>query len=240
MNEAIQCLWIGSQLSKLEILSLRSYLRHGHQVHLYCYGPIAGVPSGIELRDGNEILSEQKIFSYQKGFGKGSYSAFSNQFRYALLYKKGGWYSDLDVVCLRPFDFSEPYIFAEQVGKWSQRINGHVIKVPAHCEIIKYCLDRSLSVDQDTLTWGKIGPKLLTRAVRKFRLTSYAKDCTVFSPIRSKEVWRFFQPYELPPTGFAVHLFQEMWRSGDWDRNGSFAPDSLFETLKRQYLNEEG
>jgi len=102
---AIQMLWIGERLSTLERLSIASFRANGHPVHLYTYGPVAGVPEGTEIRDAAEVLTRDLIFRNPPGFGEGSFAGFSNLFRYKLLLDRGGIWCDCDVVCLRPFDF---------------------------------------------------------------------------------------------------------------------------------------
>ena len=50
--------------------------------------------------DAAEILLQDKIATHG-----GSYAMFADMFRYLLLYLKGGWWSDLDMLCLRPWNF---------------------------------------------------------------------------------------------------------------------------------------
>src|SRR5690349_14550149 len=109
-------LWIGDRFSTLERLCVASFLAHGHGVHLYAYGPVDGVPEGAQLRDAREILPAERIYTYASGFGQGSPSAFSNEFRYKLLRDRGGVWSDTDIACLRPFDFLDdaPYAFSSE------------------------------------------------------------------------------------------------------------------------------
>src|SRR5690606_9502875 len=83
--------WLGNRLPLLQVLSLQSFIAHGHEYHLYVYDPIENAPEGVVLCDASKILPRQSVFTYQKGFGKGSYSAFSNLFRYKLLLEHGGW-----------------------------------------------------------------------------------------------------------------------------------------------------
>ena len=110
----IQSLWIGSELSVLERLSIISFIRNGHEYHLYVYGDVGNVPDEVILKDGNAILPASMIFQYKQ---QKSYSGFSNYFRYKLLLEKGGWWADTDMVCLRAFDFAEPYVFATEMGR---------------------------------------------------------------------------------------------------------------------------
>ena len=102
MSTIIQCLWIGRALSPLEQLSIRSFLANGHEVHLYLYEQIEGVPRGTRVRNAERVLPRSAQFLYRE---HPSYAGFSNFFRYRLLLEKGGWWVDLDTICLRPFDF---------------------------------------------------------------------------------------------------------------------------------------
>ena len=41
-------------------------------------------------------------------YKNGSVSAFSNLFRFTLLYKKGGYWIDADLLCVKPIKLKEP------------------------------------------------------------------------------------------------------------------------------------
>ena len=110
-NRVVQGLWIGSPLSIMERLSIKSFLDNGHEYHLYTYDELKDVPAGTVIKDGNEILPASAIFKYKD---RPSYSAFSNFFRYKLLLERGGWWVDTDVICLKPFDFPEEHVFATE------------------------------------------------------------------------------------------------------------------------------
>jgi hypothetical protein len=56
MNDIIQGLWVGPELSVMEQLSVSSFLRHGHQYHLYVYEDVKNIPEGTTVKDGHEIL----------------------------------------------------------------------------------------------------------------------------------------------------------------------------------------
>ena len=106
--DIIQCLWIGGPLSKMEQLCLKSFIDNQHVVHLYTYGEVENIPEGVIIKDGNEIVSEDKIFKYKNG----SYSAFSNYFRFHLLYKMGGYWADADLLCVKPFYLDQDIVIA--------------------------------------------------------------------------------------------------------------------------------
>jgi mannosyltransferase OCH1-like enzyme len=43
-----------------------------------------------------------------------TYAECADLFRYKLLLDQGGYWVDTGVVCLRPFDFEQPYVFASE------------------------------------------------------------------------------------------------------------------------------
>ena len=108
MLPTIQSLWIGADLSNVEKLCVQSFLDHGHEFHLYTYGNIGGIPQGAIIKDANEILPQSEIFQNRRG----GVAAFSDWFRYALLHKRGGFWVDMDVVCVKPFSFDSDIVFA--------------------------------------------------------------------------------------------------------------------------------
>src|SRR6266850_2985168 len=112
MNKIIQGLWIGPELSVMEQLSIASFMRNGHEYHLYIYDEPKNVPVGTVIKDANEILPASSVFQYKQ---YPSYSGFSNFFRYKLLLERGGWWIDADTICLKPFDFPEDNVFSTEI-----------------------------------------------------------------------------------------------------------------------------
>ena len=110
MSNIIQSLWIGKPLSKLEQLSIKSFIDNGHEYHLYVYDNIQNIPEGTIIKDANEILNKDEIFYYKNG----SVSAFSNLFRFTLLYKKGGYWADTDLICTKPFHFKQDFVISSE------------------------------------------------------------------------------------------------------------------------------
>ena len=171
MTDPIQSLWIGGELSPMEQLSITSFLAHGHKYHLYSYGEVGGLPKGAVLKNAEEILPKAAIFQYQR---HPSYSGFSNFFRYRLLLRKGGWWVDTDVVCLKPFAFDAPYVFATERIPGGEVAASAVIKAPAGSEIMAFNWHVCLSCAEPArAAWGQFGPKLMARAIAKFGLGSY-------------------------------------------------------------------
>ncbi len=60
-NNRAQFLWIGTHLSLIERLALKSFLDYGWEVHLYRYDPIDNVPDGVRILDGDDILPREEL-----------------------------------------------------------------------------------------------------------------------------------------------------------------------------------
>ncbi len=183
MAETVSTLWIGESLGALGRLSLTSFLRQGHGVHLYCYDAVADVPNGVTLKDGNEILPASSIFCYEGGPGKGSVAAFANLFRYKLLLEKGGWWVDADIVCLKPFEFPEPVVFASEHARQASHITNAVMKLPAGHVVAHLCFEAAHTHAKPALRWGEIGPQLLDEVVTANGFTRFVQDARVFCPL---------------------------------------------------------
>ena len=94
-------------MSDLEILCLKSWVGHGHSVHLYSYEEITGLPIGVVLCDANEIIDGGPVIydgPMPKTASKSAFSMmpFSDRFRYTLLRMNGGLWLDLDIILVKP------------------------------------------------------------------------------------------------------------------------------------------
>src|SRR5690349_11836405 len=121
----IQMFWHGPPLSRIERLSMTSFVHHGHDVHLYVYDEPEGVPAGVRIRDAAEILPRSAVFRHKR---TQSLAPFADWFRYRLLFDRGGIWADVDMVCLRPFDYASPVVFGLQNDTL---INNAVLGLPA-------------------------------------------------------------------------------------------------------------
>jgi hypothetical protein len=253
----IQMFWHGAPLSRVERLSLASFVHHGHAVHLYAYEDIAGVPSGVTMRDASEILPRKLIFRHRR---TQSLAPFADWFRYRLLFERGGIWADTDMVCLKPFDYAQPRVFGWQD---EELINNAVIGLPAGdvlaswmagvCEHPNRWLPyddfgtrmrklkrRALRGNQrGDIRWGEGGPIGLTRAIRHFGYTVEALPVWHFYPV-SHDNFRvsFESPGEGGATGFGDSRALHLWNNllAPESKNARFPADSVFELLWERYV----
>lgn len=236
MNQIIQGLWVGPELSVMERLSVSSFLLNGHQYHLYLYDDVKNIPVGTVIKDGNEILPSASIFQYKQ---YPTYAGFSNFFRYKLLLERGGWWADMDTICLRPFDFSEEYVFSSEIAQGQEVINSGICKAPAGSEAMAYAWGVCEQKNPDKLVWGETGPRLMGEAVRKYSLERYKQPAQVFCPLGYSEWHKVLEPEAdvgLDKRSRAIHLWNERWRAAGQDKNAGYPERCLYEQLKRTYL----
>lgn len=235
-NKIIQGLWIGTELSLMEQLSIASFLANGHDYHLYVYDDLKQIPGGTTVKDANEILPSAKIFRYT---GRPSYAGFSNFFRYKLLLERGGWWADTDTVCLKRLDFSEEFVLSSEISKGIEVVNCGVIKSPAGSDAMKYAWSVCQAKDPKKLVWGETGPRLMAETVSKFSLEQFKQPHRVFCPLGFFDWKKILEPdfdESLIAGSYAVHLWNEKWREAAQDKNARYPQASLYEQLKRRYL----
>lgn len=238
-NKVIQGLWIGSELSAMERLSIASFLANGHEYHLYIYDDVRNVPEGTAVKDGNEILPASMIFRYE---AQKSFSAFSNFFRYKLLLERGGWWADSDMVCLRPFDFTQEYVFSSEMANGREFINCGVIKTPPGSPAMEYAWNICRAKVPAKLVWGEVGPRLMSESIKRLALESFVMRSRVFCPFGYEEWDAVLNPKKVwdlgSPRTYGVHLWNEMWRRNERDKDQSYHPDCLYERLKHKYMSQ--
>lgn len=216
----INMFWYGDRLPELHQMCISSFLEQGHRVDLYSYeSSLEGLPVGVTLKDANDILSSDKVF---RGKG-GSYALFADQFRYELLHRLGGWWSDCDVYCIRPFNFDAEYVFGfESPG----RINNAVIKVPSGGPLTRQLVEKANQLAEHR-DWNRTIPLFHDTVVNQC-LDSEAVPSQVFYPIPFADWKTIFRPGDLTLSSdcYAIHLWGEMIRRHATEMSPPFANGS--------------
>ena len=255
----IQSLWIGGQLSNVERLCIQSFLDHGHDFHLYTYEEINNVPKGTIIHNAADVVSESEIFRYKEGWFKGSVSGFADIFRILLIKKKGGWWVDMDIVCLKKFDFEANTVFCSSYeGEYGSLTNNCAFKVPQDSDFLSYCINQIESLDIKTMSFGLAGPFLFQKAVKELQLENMVVPFDYFNPITWRNVGELIlgetstvnrlkelvRPIIKPGTmigrrinseSYTVHFWNEVWRNNNFDKDGKYNSGSLFEQLKSKH-----
>jgi hypothetical protein len=234
-NIIVHGLWIGKNLSPLELLCLHSFIANGHEFHLWAYDVLeTKLPAGVIVEDASKIIARENVFYYknsnQFGHGKGSYAGFSDIFRYKLLYTYGGWWTDMDVVCLRPLDFTAAYVFRTH---HQLKVVGNLMKCPAGSELMKACYEAAVfKVDENNTDWN-LPIRILNEKIEENGLNGYVCEFT------NPDSWLYIRKLlmrnkEIPSQWFALHLVNEEWRRNRINKN-AIPKRSLMAVLLRQY-----
>lgn len=215
MLPTIQSLWIGRPFKRIELLCMKSFIDHGHPFHLYLYEPMDNVPEGVTVKDANEILPKETIY-YSRS--KGKISNFANYFRWRMLELKGGYYADMDIVCLKPFDLDDELVFCWES---EETVNNAVLKTPrGHilptimrkaCEDVNCFqpIDTPKSVFKKMIRKAVLGkeksrpyvrhtepggPYYFTKFLRYYELIDRAKPIDYFYPVLPHKGHELFDP----------------------------------------------
>lgn len=233
-NQVVQSLWVGGRLSAMEQICIKSFQAQGHVFHLYCYDDLKGIPDGTIIKDANEIISHDKLFIDNRQV----VASFADWFRYKLLYDKGGWWVDMDSICLKHFNIQEEYCFStEKSNSGEAELNIGFIKAPRGASFLADCLEYIESKSMKNVVWGAFGPKLFRRVLSSYEWEKYTCSPNVFCPINWTEIYKFITVQEYVPEDdtIAIHLWNEMWRLARLPRDANYHPQSLYEQFKARF-----
>lgn len=95
-TRTVTSLWVGGELPLMSVLCIKSFLDHGHAFQLFTYRNYDNIPAGTLVCDARDILPEEAIFHDSHN----SLAPFSDWFRMKFLSQEGGFWVDMDVICL--------------------------------------------------------------------------------------------------------------------------------------------
>jgi hypothetical protein len=232
LPDTCNSLWIGPRLGAVERACLRSLLRQGHRLVLWCYAAPDGVPAGVELRDARALLPESRIVVHKGG----SPALFTNLFRYELMRRGLGLWVDCDVYALAPLAGLPDLLFGWETER---TINTAVLRLPPDSPLLAPLirlfeekevppwlplharaaawrrLKRSGRIGLPFMPWGTAGPQALTWLAQRAGLDSFALPRSVFYPMPwTKAAWIRDPAIALEdvaaPETRTVHLWNEL------------------------------
>ena len=215
--ETIRAFWHGDQLGSYHLLGMRSFFDFGHSIELFTYDPSISVPRWITRRDANEVWPTDHVLAYQHGLGKGSFALHSNLFRFAMLYKLGGWAIDLDMVLLQPNLPESDFYFSIENAE-PMRATFSVLKFPAGHPALAEGMERCAALGETAPLYGETGPDLFTELVAKHGLQKFGQPMALTYPLSALDVPALFNPEQSDELkrrcsgAHFVHLFNETWR----------------------------
>jgi hypothetical protein len=242
MTNIIQGMWIGEELSPLETMSIASFLKFGYEYHLYVYDHVRGVPEGVVLHDAHEILPREYLESFTLRDRVGGRSRFSHWFRYELLWNRGGWWADCDVVCLKRLEFDSPAVIASfRVKRKRVFATPMVMKLPPRHPVLNICRRVCETIPRQEREKGASGPALFDRIVRDYGFLPLVRPFEEFAPLDHWDFYRLVDEpgYAPPESAFAVHCWNSLWREYQLNKYAAHGLHSAFERLKKRCLGRD-
>lgn len=197
-------------------LTIHSYVNKGHTFYLWRYKPTSEVlPKGVIVKDANEIIPEEEIFRKKEsdpkfGLGKNSLGTFSDIFRYKLLYEYGGWWTDMDITCLKALNFKEEYYFRKHP---ILPMIGNVMKCPPKSKVMRQAYQvTQQKCNAQTVDW-LLTNKMLNETISDYQLQGFIQDghSNAESFIELEKF--IFDTSPLPSNWFYLHWMNEEWRT---------------------------
>ena len=235
-RQEARAFWTGPQLSPYEELSLLSFAATGARVLLYCSDMSLRVPDGVERVPVEELLSANThAFTYDDS--DRCVTPHSDLFRYAAVERFGGWYFDLDIICLRE---RLPQTKVYLVREADHIVNAAVMKFPAHAPFLAAAREEALRLwpQAGRLT---IGPQLITRLAADHALDHLVQPRAKAFEIGTTEIVSMFDPQaceelkaRVAGSDF-VHLWNEIWRRIRIPKNFGPPEGSFLDGLFRRF-----
>jgi mannosyltransferase OCH1-like enzyme len=152
------------------------------------------------------------------------------------LYEKGGWWVDMDVTCLQPFDIHRPYFFRSH---HDLTMVGNVMKCPPKSELMRLCYEEAVAtVKSDNTDWHK-PIKILNRHVKESGLQGF-----INSGCGNPDKWDIVEEYiygnaEPRENYMFIHWMNEEWRTRKIDKNDIPYRSALGKLLLKYRLMEK-
>ena len=200
MNGCVS-LWIGESLGAVERACLRSVLRQGHRLTLYCYGAVAGVPEGVIVKDAGGSFRRPRSSATMPGASAISPTGSATSCK-AAAWAHGS--TRTSICCGRSTRSARISSESRRRACSTMRCFGLRRDSPILPELLRsfqgepsrptwLAFARRLAArlrelargkaDLGRLPWGSTGPQALTALARKYSLMSEALPADVFYPV---------------------------------------------------------
>lgn len=196
----------------------------GHKFILYSYD--LSVTNECDVYDARLILPESEIFYYKNMLGGNpnfKFGGIAERLKAEMLYQLGGWHVDLDVTCLKPFDFPDEYVLRPH----EKGVVGNIIRAPKHSELAKRYVEHTKTIDENNRIW-EASFMGLNKIVAELDLSKHIQPKEVLGD-DSEAYWKAFMKTgsTLPTELKAIHWCHAMQFKCE--------PNSVLDNLYKRY-----
>ena len=182
--------WHGPPLDRIRRACLQSFLDRGQVYELYTYEPVA-VPAGVRIRDAAAIMPKEELFY----FGGADVAPFSDVFRAKLLLDTGGWWCDIDTICLSDTVPNYRYAWSRESPLLRADVSNGLIagpkSDPIFRELYARCRKEAPVIDRRP----QLGSEMFTELLDDLGLPSdMSGEAHDFCPLSSIEILKMWFP----------------------------------------------
>ena len=167
-------------------------------MNVYSYVKI-NLPKGAFLKNASKILNKKEINKFIHEGKRGCLAAFTDKFRIELQKKRYGWWFDMDVLCLKDARFFNKLDKDKKIiigFEDAYKVNNAVLKINDE-KLINNISSEILKAGY-IIKWGSIGPKLITKILKKNYLTLEILKKNIFYPVNYSNFSNLLLPEKLP------------------------------------------
>ncbi len=234
----VNSLWIGGPLGPMGQLTIRSFVRQGYGFRLWVYEEPEDLPPSplLQCADARQVLPEERVFRYERpsylGHGKHSVAGFSDLFRYVLLERYGGWWTDMDVTCLARLPETQGYCFRTH---HKLPAVGNLMHCPPGSPLMAACAEEAVqSVHSGNRDW-MLPIKILNKHLERLGLSGAIRDMT-----NPDSWWSIRRLLDEPAPALPAQWLALHWNNTDWQRLGLSQNEALEGSVYRSLLAEHG
>jgi hypothetical protein len=119
-----------------------------------------------------------------------------------------------------------------------------LLKAPKDSQLIKDLVNVSKNFNKKEITWGEIGPNLLTEKIREYKLERYIQEVRVFYPVNYWEWKDLFLPESFNAVmrasqrSHTIQIWHQMLNRKGFDNN-NFLDGSAMDYFYKKYVSNQ-
>lgn len=167
-----------------------------------------------------------------------------------MLFINGGWWVDMDIICLKQFDFKDEYCFSSEYNQQNVFPNIGCIKCPKESEFMLDLLSilEEYLATGDEVRWGTFGPQFFKKMLKNYESEQYVYSPETFimpsiicSEQKELDFYNLFTKNSTKAitnglNGYSIHLYNELWRLKGINKLDPFPDKSVLKYLSNKYL----
>jgi hypothetical protein len=182
----VSAFWHGDPPSRYQLACLRSFKAAGYVVNLYTYEKYPNLPQWINWRDANQVIPNPKIMKHL-----GSFSRFSDIFRFELLNTIDTTWVDVDLILLSESLPETDFLFGKQSFS---SVGTAILRYPSKSDLSAMLVANvKIKAEMDS-TWSGTGPDVFTETIKKMGCSTIALGKKYVYPIHFSDMWMLFDP----------------------------------------------